>query len=96
MRLELDQKLVNDFPHLYRNRYESVEKSLMAFGFECDDGWFNIIWELSEKLEAEILKIPEKDRNHYCALQIKEKLHRCNYLHRQKVFLNCIFYSLHQ
>lgn len=30
---------------------KSIRESLMAFGFEHGDGWFNIIWELSEALE---------------------------------------------
>ena len=43
--------LVSHYPRLYSNYTESVTKSCMAFGFECGDGWFDIIWDLSAKLE---------------------------------------------
>jgi hypothetical protein len=50
-----------------------LNESLIPLGFECDDGWFEIIWELSEKLENEILKLPEHERTYYKAQKVKEK-----------------------
>ena len=61
------------FPNLYRGRNLSLVQSLIPFGFECGDGWFSIIWDLSEKLEKLILDLPENEREHYCASQVKEK-----------------------
>lgn len=49
MKRELDEKLFNDFPLLYDKRAD-VRSSCMAFGFECGDGWYQLIRELSEKL----------------------------------------------
>lgn len=43
----------------------------MCWGFSCGDGWFNLLWELSQALEAEIVKLPEDQRP--CAVQVKEK-----------------------
>lgn len=31
-----------------------VTESLMSFGFECGDGWFQLIWNLCENLEKQI------------------------------------------
>jgi hypothetical protein len=45
------QKLFNSFPSLYRGRVKSVQKSLMSIGFDCGDGWFGLIWTLSQKIE---------------------------------------------
>jgi hypothetical protein len=45
------QKLFNSFPRLYRGRVKSVQKSLMSIGFDCGDGWFDLIWTLSQKIE---------------------------------------------
>ena len=45
------QKLFNSFPRLYRGRVKSVQESLMSLGFDCDDGWFDLIWTLSQKIE---------------------------------------------
>jgi hypothetical protein len=45
----------------------------MGFGFECGDGWYKLIYDLSKKLEALILEFPEEHREHYYAMQVKEK-----------------------
>lgn len=73
MRKELDEQLCREFPNLYRNRGKSMQETCMCWGFDCDDGWFQIIYDLSKKLEAEILKLPEKQRSFYGASQVKEK-----------------------
>ena len=45
---------------------KSLRESLMSFGFEHDDGWFKIIWNLCEKIESlakdtfEVLQVKEK------------------------------------
>ncbi|MFW6130502.1 MAG: hypothetical protein ACOC56_04890 [Atribacterota bacterium] len=50
MRVELEEKLVRKFPILYRDYGGSPQKTCMAFGFECGDGWFDLIEDLSEKI----------------------------------------------
>jgi len=73
MRKELDEKLCREFPNLYGMRNADMKQTCMCWGFECSNGWYQLIHDLSEKLEAEILKQPEEDREHFCASQIKEK-----------------------
>lgn len=73
MKQELDTKLCASFPNLYRQRYLSMQETCMCWGFECGDGWFSLIWDLSEKLEKMILALPETDRGDYSASQVKEK-----------------------
>lgn len=87
MRPELDKKLVEAFPNLYRDRYADMKNTAMCWGFECDDGWFDIIWRMSEKLETLILEKSDTELNFdaqsfygckterelYRASQIKEK-----------------------
>jgi hypothetical protein len=63
MRDELDQKLVAAFPHLYRDRGKSEMETCMYWGFECGDGWFDLLWDLSSKLEALIVKMKEGNPN---------------------------------
>lgn len=70
---EETQKLFNDFPNLYRGKNLPITQCLMAFGFECDSGWFTLLYELSEKLESLILKISEDQRHLYYVQQVKEK-----------------------
>ena len=59
MNKENTEKLRNDFPNLYQECDNS------KFKFECMDGWFSIIYELSEKIKK---VYPE-----CVALQVKEK-----------------------
>lgn len=49
MKQELEEKLTQRFDFYKTNL--PLTDSLMAFGFECGNGWFDLIWELSEKLE---------------------------------------------
>lgn len=70
---ELDKKLVEACPNLYRDRYGNMQETAMCWGFDFDDGWFDIIWDLSNKLEKLILEEPEENRVFYKAVQAKEK-----------------------
>lgn len=51
MNKELDDKLCRDFPNLYSDRHVSMQETCMCWGFNCGDGWFDIIYNLSSKLE---------------------------------------------
>jgi len=73
MRKDLDEQLCREFPNLYRNRNGSMRETCMCWGFDVGEGWFQLIYDLSKKLEAEILKQPEEERQYYCASQVKEK-----------------------
>jgi len=58
-------KLIKDFPSLYRGADKPPTESLMCFGFECGDGWFNLIYELSRKISehgtnCEVIQVKEK------------------------------------
>ncbi|MEO8121150.1 MAG: hypothetical protein ABI606_17735 [Rhodoferax sp.] len=45
------QQLFDAFPHLYRGRQLPASESAMSWGFECGDGWFDLIWQLSKSIE---------------------------------------------
>ena len=72
---ELDKKLVEDFPLLYRDRYESPRKTALCWGFP-GDGWEPLIRKLSEKLEGYNRGHPEE-----CIVvtQVKEKFGSLRY-----------------
>lgn len=69
--------LFERYPRLYRGRGMSVKYNLMPFGFECGDGWFEIIDRLSLQIETECMRlsvqqnIPEESLP--IAVQVKEK-----------------------
>jgi len=44
-------ELYERFPHLYRERTAPLESSKMGWGFQCEDGWHKIIYEMSKKIQ---------------------------------------------
>lgn len=54
MREELDEILVKKYPKIFKNRYGDVRQTLMVFGFECGDGWFNIIDALCANIQGHV------------------------------------------
>ncbi len=56
----------------------TYQDNLMAFGWECGEGWFPIIEEALDKIEKEIEKMPKKERKHFQKhfeiFQVKQKL----------------------
>ncbi len=72
---EFKKKLKNDFPNLYKylNRDRSVPYCSLCIG----KGWFDIIYNLSAKIEPELLKISKDNRP--AAIQIKEKFGSLRY-----------------
>ena len=59
MKPELEKKLTDRFM-FYK----------MQFGFECGNGWFDLLWKLSERIEKIIEENNIKD---FEAVQVKEK-----------------------
>ena len=56
MNEENDKKLVKAFPLLYGDRSAPMQSTAMCWGFSTGNGWFDIIWDLSSKLEPLIQK----------------------------------------
>ena len=50
------QRLLEAFPGLYADHDKPMTQTAMCWGFECRDGWFDLIWQLSEKIEAQARK----------------------------------------
>ena len=45
------EQLYERFPELYRERTAPLKSSGMAWGFQCGNGWYKIIYEMSEKIQ---------------------------------------------
>ena len=69
MNKELQQKLYDRFPELYRQHSLDMRQTAMCWGFDVDDGWFDIIWTLSLALEDET----KTSGTVIEAVQVKEK-----------------------
>lgn len=48
---ELDKRLCEEFPEIFKNRHAPMSKTCMCWGFDVGDGWYDIIHEACEKLE---------------------------------------------
>ena len=61
MNTKLENTLTTTFPLLYQDRHANPQHTAMCWGFECGDGWYDLIYTLSEKLEREIEKFNKEN-----------------------------------
>lgn len=54
MREELDKKLCEKYPKIFRDRFADMRTTAMCWGFECGDGWYNILDSLCECIQGHI------------------------------------------
>lgn len=71
MNAENTKYLFDTYPILYRDHTAPITQSLMRFGFEHGDGWFDLIDKLSAKLE--MLNNEPACPYYTIAEQVKEK-----------------------
>ncbi len=69
-------KLYDVFPRLYRGRVKSAQASLMSIGFDCGDGWFDLIWTLSQQIEDAARRVGLKPQSNEWpeTTQVKQKM----------------------
>jgi hypothetical protein len=64
---ELEQKLTEKYPSIFADRDRPPTESLMCFGCECGDGWFDL-------LDALCFRLTQLDSDKELrAMQVKEK-----------------------
>lgn len=74
MQDELQQKLFEKYPNLFENRHKSIQESCMAWGIECDDGWYDIIDNLCNEItQNENIAKDKIDYQPFKFDQVKEK-----------------------
>jgi len=56
MNSELDNKLMKRFPFIFADRYASMERTCMCWGFSCGDGWFDLLYLACLGIEEEYRK----------------------------------------
>lgn len=70
MRRDLDELLCLRYPKIFRDRHLDVSDSCMPRGFECGDGWFDLIDTLCHLIDR---KVKEGGMPPVVASQVKEK-----------------------
>jgi hypothetical protein len=54
MKQELDKLLCEKYPKMMVNRLKPMQETCMCWGFECGDGWFNILDQLMSNIQHHI------------------------------------------
>lgn len=72
MRKELEVKLARRWPGWF-DLDASPMSSAMARGFECGDGWFDILWRLCVDLEPLVVELEKATGEPFEVVQVKEK-----------------------
>lgn len=54
MNKELDEKLCKNYPLIFANRHGDMTTTAMCWGFDCGDGWYNIIDMLCANIQNHI------------------------------------------
>jgi len=54
MKQELDELLCAKYPKLMANRHKTMQETCMYWGFECGDGWFDILDQLMANIQHHI------------------------------------------
>jgi hypothetical protein len=54
MKQELDKLLCERYPKMMVNRNKNMQETCMCWGFECGDGWFNILDQLMGNIQHHI------------------------------------------
>lgn len=67
MRADLQKELFQKFPSLFELAKEGPRVSCMCFGFECGDGWYQLIHDLCGEI------IASENGDQVRAVQVKEK-----------------------
>ena len=93
MKKELEQKLFNDFPKLFRQKDLDKMQTCMCWGIECPDEWFDVIYKACKLIQTMI------DNNQHLSdkypqiefTQVKEKwgAYVCTILPTQIGWMGC-------
>ena len=70
---EKTKELFDKFPLLFAGRTKPMTETLMCLGFDCGDGWFDLINGLCEKIDAIFQKSGLTQDEYPKAVQVKEK-----------------------
>ena len=74
MKQELDKLLCEKYPKMMVNRDKSMMETCMCWGFECGNGWFNILDQLMGNIQHHI---DWKDKQRNGAIKYNEMAARC-------------------
>lgn len=54
MKPELDEELCSKYPLIFADRHKPMSVTAMCWGFECGDGWYDLIDTMCERIQSHI------------------------------------------
>ena len=72
MKRDLEQKLIERWPTWF-DFNGNLQHTLMPFGCEHGDGWFNLLWRLCEDLKPLVAEYQNGTTHRFQVVQVKEK-----------------------
>lgn len=72
MRKELDDALCAKYPLIFADRHKPMQETAMCWGFDCGDGWYDLIDCLCHFIQNRIT-YNQKEPFQTVATQVKEK-----------------------
>jgi hypothetical protein len=74
MKRELQKQLFDNYPDLFKEKDLPPDQSNMCFGFECDDGWYDLINTLCHLIKHyDKQQTNKSDYKPVVVQQVKEK-----------------------
>ena len=75
---ELDKQLCENYPLIFAQRNGSPQETAMHWGFDCGNGWYDLIDKLCENIQNHIMYCGRnlhtgRDVPQIVAMQVKEK-----------------------
>jgi hypothetical protein len=70
---ELDKQLCKKYPVLFAQRNGSPQETAMCWGFDCGDGWYDLINFLCAHIQNHIVYGRGGDAPQVVVMQVKEK-----------------------
>lgn len=70
MKAELQKKLFKKYPKIFKDVGEKPNVTVIYFGIETGDGWYQLIDDLCHRIQK---YIDDNDKKQSIAIQIKEK-----------------------
>lgn len=75
MNTENTERIINECPSLFASMHTGDGDHFypINFGFECGDGWADILVELCQKINAHLKTLPKEEAESFVVTQVKEK-----------------------
>lgn len=82
MKAELEHQLHNKYPNLFVDLYGNPQQTGMAWGLECDDGWYTLLDVLCRQIQHHQQWNMAKDLHPVVLEQVKEKYGTLRFYYR--------------